>query len=80
MENTVSECIPGFRKTHGTQHSLILMLEKWRFLMFMDIAKTFDAINHDFLQTKLRAHDLSKLVLSLICSYLNNGETKSTDQ
>ena len=30
MENKVSECITGFRKTHDTQHSLIIMLEKWK--------------------------------------------------
>ena len=28
MENKISNCVTGFRKSHGTQHSLIVMLEK----------------------------------------------------
>ena len=28
MENKISKCVTGFRKSHGTQHSLIVMLEK----------------------------------------------------
>ena len=28
MENKISKCVTGFRKSHGTQHSLIAMLEK----------------------------------------------------
>ena len=27
MENKISKCITGFRKSHGTQHSLTIMLE-----------------------------------------------------
>ena len=30
MENKISKCVTGFRKSHGTQHSLIAMLEKWK--------------------------------------------------
>ena len=30
MENKISKCVIGFRKSHGTQHSLISMLEKWK--------------------------------------------------
>ena len=30
MENKISKCVTGFRKSHGTQHSLIVMLEKWK--------------------------------------------------
>ena len=28
MENKISKCVTGFRKSHGTQHYLITMLEK----------------------------------------------------
>ena len=28
MEKKISKCVTGFRKSHGTQHSLIAMLEK----------------------------------------------------
>ena len=30
MENKISKCVTGFRKSHSTQHSLIAMLEKWK--------------------------------------------------
>ena len=30
MENKISKCVTGFRKSHGTQHSLTGMLEKWK--------------------------------------------------
>ena len=29
MESKISKCVMGFRKSHGKQHSLIAMLEKW---------------------------------------------------
>ena len=29
MENKISKCVTGFRKSHSTQPSLIVMLEKW---------------------------------------------------
>ena len=58
MENKISECITGFRKSHGTQHSLLVMLEKFKKALdreenisaiFMDLSKAFDTINHDLL-------------------------------
>ena len=30
MEKKISKFLTGFRKLHGTQHSMITMLEKWR--------------------------------------------------
>ena len=30
MKNKLSKFITGFRKLHGTQHSMVSMLEKWR--------------------------------------------------
>ena len=29
MKNKLSECLTGFRKSHGTQHLLVAMPEKW---------------------------------------------------
>ena len=29
MSDKLSKDIKGFRKCHGTQHSLLVMLEKW---------------------------------------------------
>ena len=81
MENKILKCVTGFRKSHGTQHSLIVMLEKWKKVLgkeenmsaiFMDLSKAFDTINRDLLLAKLKAYDFSKQALSFMCSYLKN--------
>ena len=30
MEDKLSKYLTGFRKSHGTQHLLVTMLEKWK--------------------------------------------------
>ena len=81
MENKISKCVTGFRKSHGTQHSLIVMLEKWNkasdkeenmSAIFMDLSKAFDTINHDLLLAKLKTYGFSKQASSFMCSYLKN--------
>ena len=69
----------GFRKCHGTQHSLLVMLKKWKKALdkgenvctiFMDLSKAFDSINHDLLLATLKAYGYSENALKLMCSYL----------
>ena len=76
MENKILKCVTGSRKLHGTQHSLTVMLEKWKKALDkeenMDLSKAFDTINHDLLLAKLKAYGFSKQALSFMCSYLKN--------
>ena len=71
--------ITGFRKSHEAQHSLMEKKKKWKSVLdkgknicvlFMDISKPFETINHDLLPAKLKAHGFSINTLDLMCSYL----------
>ena len=80
MENKISKCVTGFRESHGTQNSLIVMLEKWKKVLdkeenisaiIMDLSKTFNTINPGVLLAKLKTygsenkHEISCVVSSL---------------
>ena len=81
VTNLLSDYITGFRKSHGSQHCLVKMLENWKSALdksesvcalFMDLSKAFDTINHDLLLAKLKAYGFSKDALTLMCSYLKD--------
>ena len=76
MENKISNLITGFRKSHETQHSLIVILgnqnKSYISVIFMDLSKIFDTINHNLLLPKLKAFGFSRNALDLIYSYLKN--------
>ena len=81
MEDKLSKCLTGFRKSHGTQHVLVTMLEKWKkavdneeyvSALFLDLSKAFGTINHDLLLAKLKAYGFSSNTIKLMHSYLNN--------
>ena len=65
MESKISKCVPGFRKSHDTQHCLIAMLEKWEksldkeknmSAIFMDLSKAFHNLDHGTLLAELKAY------------------------
>ena len=81
MSNKLSKYIAVFRKCHRTQHSLLVMSEKWRKALdkgeyvctiLMDLLKAFDTINHDLLQAKLKSYGFSDNALKLMRSYLKD--------
>ena len=82
MEDKLSKCLAGFRKSHGTQNLLVTMLENWKkavdkgecvSALFLELSKAFDIVNHDLLLAKLKAHGFLPNALKLMHSYyLNN--------
>ena len=81
MKDKLSKCLTGFRKSHGTQHLLVTMLQKWQKVvdkgeyvsaLFMDLSKAFDTINHDLLLAKLKAYGFSLNAVKLMYSYLKS--------
>ena len=80
MEDKLTKCLTGFRKSHGTQHSLLTMLEKWKrgidngvyvSALFMDL----NTINHNLMFAKLKTW-VFNYTLNLMHSYLKNRKRK----
>ena len=78
MRDKLSKYIMDFRKYHGIQHSLLVMLEKWNKALdkrenvctiFMDLWKVLDSINHYLLLAELTTYGFSENSLKLMCSY-----------
>ena len=85
IEDKLTKCLTGFKKSHGTQHYLLTMHEKWKreidnganvFALFMDLSKGFDTINHDLMLAKSKAYGFSTNALNLMHSYLKNRKQK----
>jgi len=81
---STSQC--GFRKGYSTQHSLIVLIEKWRKsldkgeecgALLTDLSKAFDCLPHDLLIAKLNAYGFDHKSLSLIASYLSNRKQRT---
>ena len=85
IEPYFSHLLTGFRRNYSTQHCLIKMQEKWKHLLdngynigvlFMDLSKAFDVLNHSLLLAKLDAYGFSLKSTTFIQSYLNKRMQK----
>ena len=85
IEPYFSHLLTGFRRNYSTQHCLIKMQEKWKHLLdngynigvlFMDLSKAFDVLNHSLLLAKLDAYGFSLKSTAFIQSYLNKRMQK----
>ena len=86
FDNILSKYHCGFRTGHGTQHCLLLMLEKWRKAednneafgaLLTDLSKAFDCFSHELLTAKLHASSLSLSSLKLVHDYLLNRKQRA---
>ena len=76
----------GFRKGFGTQHCLLVMIEKLRKIrdnkgvftaVFTDLKKSFDCISHELLIAKLNAYEFEIKSLNFILAYFTNRKQKT---
>ena len=81
IEKHLSPYLFGYRKGHGAQHCLLVMIEMWRKALderkvagaiLTDLSKAFDCLSHDLLIAKLEAYGFDKSALNLIYDYLKN--------
>ena len=81
MRNKFSIYLTGFRKNHGSQHALLEMTDTWKtelnmghkvHVVFMDLSKAFDRLNHEFLIATLKCYGLHQHAVEFFRSYVSN--------
>jgi hypothetical protein len=77
FENIFHDYLCAFRKGHGWQTTLLILLEDWKVALdknvaaiLMDLSKAFDCLPHDILLCKLSAYGLSPNSVKLLQNYL----------
>ena len=71
----------GFRKGHSTDHALIKLIgsiydsfnqNKYTLVVFIDLSKAFDTVDHNILIDKLNSYGMKNNSLKWVSSYLSN--------
>ena len=84
-ESILSEYQFGFRSRHSTTTTLIDCSNEWyihmdcgqyNLVVFLDIKKAFDTVNHDILLKKLEMYGLGDSALALLRNYLTDRTQK----
>ena len=84
--NKLSKYQCGSRKGFGTQHCLLVMIEKRRKIrdnkgvfaaVLTDLSKAFDCISHQLLIAKLNAYGFDIKSLNFILAYFTNRKQKT---
>ena len=79
--NLFAKAQSGFRSGHSTQDVLLRVTEDWKLalddenlvgIMFIDLSKAFDSIDHSLLIAKLSAYGFDKISLQWFSAYLSN--------
>ena len=81
LDQKLSQFLSAYRKSYGTQHVLIRLIEEFKKYLdndyvvgaiLMDLSKAFDCVPHDLLLAKLSAYGFSNEALSYVMTYLTD--------
>ena len=76
----------GFKKGHSAQHSLIVLLEKWKEsvdqghvfgALLTDLSKAFDCLPHNLLIAKLNAYGFDNKAVRFVYDYLTSRKQRT---